>query len=193
MAWRTGAAALAGLLTLTCVIPYIRDILGGDTRPQRMSWLVFAALSIAAAIAQYDASGWTSGVALTTGAAIGFGTVFVLSVRHGVGGRSRLDVLTIIALSAVLLIWSRTSNERLVLVLIILIEVPAIVATVTKSLRTPLSETRSTWILDAAAGVVALAAAPGAEFDVLAYPAFHTSANVAVVVAIALGQRRTAI
>ncbi len=133
MEWRDAASVLAALLSLVCVVPYLRDVLAGRTTPHRMSWLVFASLSTAGACAQFAGDGWTSGVALAGGAALGFTTVFILAIPRGVGGSSTSDVVSIVALCLTLIIWSQTSNDRLVLALVIAVEIPAVVATARES------------------------------------------------------------
>lgn len=181
---------IVGLLTAGCVLPYVRDILRGETQPHRMSWVTFAALSTAATVAQFADQGMTSAVFLTGGAAVGFTSVSLLSIHHGVGGRSPTDIAALIGLAAVLAVWASTDHEMLIVTLIIAIEIPAIVATLVKSLHKPGSETRSTWLIDGLAGALAIVAAESMSFHLIVYPAYHTLANLSIVAAITFGTRR---
>ena len=83
---RDSLAVLSGLLTAACVIPYLRDIYRGSTRPQRVSWFVFATLSIVAAVGQF-ADGALAGAWLASGSALGFTLVLILFA----GIRERLE------------------------------------------------------------------------------------------------------
>ncbi len=191
--WRPILEVIVGLLTAACVLPYVRDIRRGETHPHRMSWVVFAALSTAATVAQFADQGMTSAVFLTGGAAVGFATVSLLSIRHGVGGSSPTDIAALVGLAFVLAVWARTDDEVLIVVLIIAIEIPAIIATFVKSLRSPDSETRSTWLIDGLAGALAIVAAESMSFHLIVYPAYHALANLSIVAAITLGARRASV
>lgn len=191
MAWRPILEVVVGLMTAGCVLPYIRDIARGQTKPQRMSWMIFAALSGAATAAQFVDQGATSAVFLTAGATVGFGAVALLSIRHGVGGTSATDGFALLGLAAVLAIWTRTNNETLIVVLVILIEIPAIAATIAKSLKLPGTETRSTWLIDGLAGALAICSAKPMSVDLVLYPTYHSIANMSVAAAITIGSRRT--
>ena len=69
-------------------------------------------------------------------------------------------------------------------------EVVAIALTAHKAFLDPASETATTWRLDLAAGVVAIAAVERASVTELLYPVHHTLVNAAVVLAIVIGTRR---
>lgn len=190
MTWRSILSVVVGLTTCGCVVPYIRDILNGETRPQRMSWIVFASLATAATVAQIAADGVTSGALLAAGAAVGFGSVALLSIRHGEGGFGAVDLASIAGLIAVLAIWSQTENEALIITLIIAVELPAVAVTAHKGFRNPRSETLSTWLIDGAAGVGAVIAVPSLSLSVMAFPVYHALSNMSVASAIIAGGRR---
>lgn len=180
-------AFVSALLTATCVLPYLRDIYRGRTRPQRVSWFVFATLSIVAAVSQFLA-GARAGAWLASGSAIGFTLVFVASIRHGVGGTSVRDLLSLaVALTGVVL--SVVVERPIVAVAaVIMAEVAAISLTVRKAVRDPDSETASTWLIDALAGAVALLAVTDHSFMSTLYPVHHLLVNAWVLGAIVLGR-----
>jgi hypothetical protein len=186
---REHLALVSAALTALCVVPYVRDIRRGTTRPQRTSWFVFATLSAVAAVAQL-ADGGGPGAYLATGAATGFTAVFVASLRTGVGGSSRRDRV-VLCIAAVGVAASLLTAAPVVAVVgVISAELVAVGLTVRKGLDDPASETASTWCLDGLAGVVAVAAATGVHE--IAYPVHHTLSNAAVLLAIIVGRRRLA-
>jgi hypothetical protein len=188
---RQHLAIASAALTAVCVVPYLRGIRLGNTRPQRMTWFVFATVSVVASVSQLAAGGG-AGVWLSAGSAIGFAAVFAASIRRGVGGWARIDrvVLVIAALGVVA---SVVVNRPVVAILaVVLAELVAVALTVRKAATDPASETLSTWVIDCGAGGVAIAAAEGVSTVDLLYPIHHAVANAAVVAAIACGRWRSA-
>ena len=146
----------------SCVVPYLRDIARGTTRPQRVSWFVFAALSTVAAVAQF-LDGDLAGAWLATG----LGRRVRRRVRRvdpawrGRAPRSptgwpwRVGVLGVVVSVVV-------EQPMVALFAVIVAEVLAIAITVRKAQAEPSSETLSTWCIDGLAGLVAIAAVPTA-------------------------------
>ena len=184
---RAALGYVSAALTALCVVPYLVDIYRGTTRPQRISWFVFATLSIVAAVSQFlegaDAGAW-----LATGSAAGFTLVFLASLRHGVGGSSPRDIFSL-AVALVGVVASILVARPIVAVLaVIAAELAAISLTVRKAVRDPASETPSTWCIDALAGVVAVLAVTHASAAELLYPLHHVLVNAWVLGAIAMGR-----
>ena len=189
---RTDLAVVAGLLTAICVVPYLRDIYRGTTRPQRVSWLVFAVLSIVAAVSQF-LDGAYAGAWLTTGAALGFSLVFLASVRRGVGGMSRTEVLSLVIATCGLGVSLAVREPLIAVLAVVVAEIPAISLTVRKTLRDPASETASTWLIDGLAGVCALLAVSELSLSQVLYPLHHIVANSCVLAAIVLRRMPVAV
>ena len=187
---REDLAVLSGLLTIICVIPYLRDIHRGTTRPQRVSWLVFASLAIVATVSQF-LEGAYAGAWLTAGAAVGFTLVFLASIRRGIGGATPFDRLSL-AIGLVGVVASVIVRQPLVAILaVVLAEVPAVFLTARKALHDPASETTSTWLIDGIAGACALLAVSDTSLPQILYPVHHLLANSCVLVAILVGRAST--
>ncbi len=154
---RQQLAVVSACLTAVCVVPYLRDVHRGTTRPQRASWFVFASLAVVAAVSQL-VEGAGSGALLATGSAVGFTAVFLVSIRRGVGGTSRWDVAAL-TLAAVGVLLAVLADEPLIaLVAVIVAELAAVVLTAHKALHEPQTETLATWVIDCVAGVLAVVA-----------------------------------
>ena len=186
---RTDLAVISATLTAVCVIPYLRDVFRGTTRPQRMSWFTFAAFSVVAAVSQLlagaDAGSW-----LAAGSAVGFTAVFIVSIRRGVGGRSPADVGALALTVAGVIVALVIERPLVAIGAVVVAELAAVGLTIRKALLDPSSETPSTWALDCLAGGVAIVAVEQVSFVNLVYPVHHTLANAAVLGAIAVGRRR---
>jgi hypothetical protein len=186
---RQPLAVIAAAMTVACVVPYLRDIRLGTTRPQRASWFVFAALAAVAAVSQaVDGSG--AGTWLAAGSALGFGAVFVASIANGVGGFAAADRAALAIAAAGTTLSVVMAQPVLAVLGVVVAELGAVALTVRKSLADPGSETRSTWMTDGVAGMISVVAVEHATAAELLYPVHHTVANGVVVTAIAIGRRR---
>ena len=103
---------LAALLGVVYTVPYARDTLRGATAPHRGSWLIWSVIEVVAVASQAaDGARWSL-VALASQAACTC-LVFGLSVRHGRGGISRVDLtlLALVAITATVFACSTASED----------------------------------------------------------------------------------
>src|ERR1700733_3493216 len=82
---------LGGLLAIVGSLPYILDAYKKRIKPHRVTWAIFALVDLIA-IANQLAVGATNSVWLVVGFALANLVIFVLSLRHGVGGAEKLDI-----------------------------------------------------------------------------------------------------
>src|ERR1700710_2593322 len=88
---------LGGALGVVGSVPYLRDTLRRTTVPHRGSWLIWGVIEVVALQAQRAGGAPWSLVPLAA-QALGTCLVFVLSIRLGCGGLSRVE-LALIALA----------------------------------------------------------------------------------------------
>ena len=189
---REHVALISGAMTAVCVVPYLRDIARGTTKPQRASWLVWASLSVVASVSQLI-EGEMSGAWLASGAAVGFTAVFIASIRRGEGGLARADVVAIVAASVGVALSLVVRQPMIALLAVVFAEFVATALTARKALLRPQTETLSTWMIDAVAGALAVAATTELSVAALIYPLNHTGLNTWVALSIRRGRRRVAI
>lgn len=173
---------LATALAVVGYIPYIRDTLRGVTRPNRASWLIFAAVGWAGSLSSW-AAGARGSLAVPLTYAVLSLIVVGLSIRRGEGGWSRLDrsCLAISALSLVVWWWS---GEPLIAVAMnALADAAGTVPTVVKAWRDPARENGRAWLFFCAAAVVDLCLVSEPTLAQLLYPAALALSSLAVVVA----------
>jgi len=187
---REHLAVVSALLTAACVVPYLRDVYRGTTRPQRVSWFIYAVLSVVAAISLFIA-GEHAGAILATGSAVGFSAVFISSIRRGEGGASRRDRISLALASLGVVLSIVVEQPMIAVIAVVVAEQSATLLTAAKANRDPASETTITWVMDGLAGTVAIASITTFSAAELLYPIHHTLVNLVVLGAITNGRRRS--
>ena len=162
---------LAGVMTLVAFTPYVRSILLGKTRPNRVSWFIWAFICTITAFA-YRASGasatlWVAYVyaAMTT-------LVALLSIKRGEPGFTWLDCVCFFGAVASLVPWFVFHDAPLALYISIAIDVFAVLPTLHKAYRDPASEDPLAWTISATAMALNLFAIEDWSPRVSAYPIY---------------------
>lgn len=176
-------ALLAGALGVACTVPYVRDTLRGTTHPHRGSWLIWSVLEVVALEAQRaDGARWSLLPLLTQ--ALGTCLVLGLSVRLGSGRLTPID-LALVALAGVGVAgWLAVDVPMIATGCVIVADLVAVLMMMPKTWRDPHSETLSTFVLAAAAGVLTTGAVGSLSMSLLAYPVYFAVVNAAVAGAI---------
>lgn len=181
---------ISGILAIIEYIPYIQDILKKRTKPHRATFFIWSILGSIAFFSQLDNGAsnslWFTGI--ETG---GILITFLLSIRYGVGGFSRMDKVGLCISFVGLLAWYFTKQAAVALYLTIFVDAIGSYLTVHKTFHMPQSETAIAWILSALSGIFAMLAVGKFDIILLSYPAYTVVANLCVVGAIVLGTRRS--
>jgi hypothetical protein len=180
---------LAGLVGVADTLPYIRDMLRGVTRPHRGTWLIWGVLAIVVCLSQHaDGASWS--LVLAGSQAVLTTIVFVLALRRGEGGVSRLDALMIAVAVGGLSGWILADEPLVATVCVVAADSIGVALMVPKTYRDPDSETLVTFALASLAGVLAAAAVASLDPSLLLYPAYYCLANGAI--ALLIIRRRAA-
>jgi len=159
------------LLFMFSVVPYVRSILKGDTKPQRVTWLIWTVLVFIAFFSQL-AKGATWSLLLTVGDAITIVIVFIFSIKYGVGGFRKLDILSLIGAGVSLLLWYLTNEPTVALFLIILIDIIGSNLTILKTWKNPETENWIGWAMCGVGGVFGILSVGSFNFILLSYPIY---------------------
>lgn len=179
----------AGILAMIAYVPYIRDILKGDAKPERTSWFIWVVLAIIAFVSQL-AEGARSSLWFTGLDSLGAAAIFVLAVKFGVGGFSRRDKIALLAAGAGLVLWFLTRHAAFALLMTIIIDASGTTLTVLKTYEQPETETYTMWVVVTIAAVLTMVSVGRISVVVMVYPLYIFLANFAVVVAKFAGTRR---
>ena len=178
----------AGILSASAFVPYIRDILGKTTKPERASWLIWTVLTSIAFFSQLakgaSNSLWQPGLET-----VGIVIILLLSLKYGVGGFTKRDILALLAASIGLILWYFTREAAVALYISIGIDSIGTVLTVVKAYEDPGSETMSTWVIVCIAGLLSMVAVGQWNIILLSYPFYIFTANGATALAMVLGRK----
>lgn len=182
----------AGALAVISYIPYVVDMLRGRAKPERASWVIWTVLILIAFFSQLS-KGATDSLWFTGLDSVGVIVILVLSIKYGVGGLARRDVLSLIFAAVGLVLWYFTSDAVYALLITIVIDASATWLTVAKTLEDPSTETYLMWVIICVASTLAMIAVGKFDLVLLAYPFYIFLANFAVVVAKFVAERRKSI
>ncbi len=167
---------VAGVIVASAFIPYAIDIARGKVKPARSARIMFAVLMIIALFQQRELGAWWL-LAVTVGDGIGAIAILVLSLKKGVGGLKRLDMICYGLLVIDVFVWLTTQNVLLALHLTVLADLIAFTPTLVKTWKHPQSETALFFILGAVGPLLNIIAVGEYGYAVLLFPFYLALAN----------------
>jgi hypothetical protein len=185
------AGYLSGVAILISFLPYIRDIFQDKTKPERISWLIWAILGAISFFSQ-PVEGANYSLMMTGGQFFGDLFVFLLAIKFGFGGFMKRDKVALIGACASLFLWYVTREAAIALFMVILIDAIGVYLTVVKTYENPETETISTWAFTFVAGLLGCIAVGEFNLVLLAFPFYISLAGVTILLAIKLGFWRKA-
>ncbi len=163
------AGKLAGIISLTAYVPYILSILRKETKPNRASWIIWAIVSTIIALS-YREAGASYAFLAPVGYVIGSTIVFILSIRHGVGGWTPFDRRCLIGAAISLAIWQIFNSPMSALLINLFINLLGTLPTARKVWYQPETENKVFWILVLLGTLVNLFAIEEWIFSMAVYP-----------------------
>ncbi len=143
---------ISALFALAGIIPYVLDILNGNTKPQRAAFFI---LTIAALISFFAQLG--QGAKFSLYVALAFvlcnTTVFILSLKHGIGGFNKVDKIGLLLAFFVLVVWYFTASAALAIVCIVMFNSVAKFLVAHKAFYRPNTELMFSWLTGIFAGL----------------------------------------
>ncbi|MFN8016261.1 MAG: hypothetical protein U0R17_06625 [Acidimicrobiia bacterium] len=169
----------SAIIALIGNIPYVISILRGNARPHRISMGIFTIVGLITFFNQVINGG---GYSALFGASTAFSVLvfFVLSIKKGMGGKSKLDIICLISALVLLVFWLASSETRITTLLAIAIDIVAIVPTVHKVYLHPETEIYWAWIVVGVSGFITVFAVPNNDLILYAWPVYVGFANCTV-------------
>lgn len=172
---------LSGVVILFGGPPYLFDILKGKTKPQRTTWFIWTVLGVISFTSQLKLGAHWSLVYVGLNAA-GNIAVFLLSLKYGIGGWRKLDVLAL-SIATVGVIIAITVDSPLVALLgSILADFSGTSLTLYKTYLQPSTETSITWFFLGTSSLFAALAVGKWDFSLLLYPLYLSAVTYGVLV-----------
>jgi hypothetical protein len=178
---------LAGAIGVADTVPYVRDILRGSTRPHRGTWLIWGVLAIVVCLSQRaDGASWSLIMAGTQ--AVLTSLIFILAIRHGEGGLTRIELIMIVVAGAGVIGWIVADQPIVATACVVAADLIGAAMMVPKTHRDPESETLVTFAFASLGGALAAGAVGVIDVSLLLYPAYYCVVNGAI--ALLIHQRR---
>jgi tetratricopeptide (TPR) repeat protein len=163
------AGKLAGIISLSAYGPYILSILRKETKPNRASWIIWAIVSTIIALS-YREAGASYAFLAPVGYVIGSTIVFILSIRHGVGGWTPFDRKCLIGAAISLVLWKFFDSPMSALLINLFINLLGTLPTARKAWYQPETESKVAWSLFSLGSIVNLFAVENWTFSMAVYP-----------------------
>ncbi len=170
----------SGVVFLAGCAPYVRDIFRKTTVPECAPWFIWTMLGIISFFAQ-SAEGATWSLWLTVAFILGDFIIFALSIKYGIGGFRKRDIIALVASGIGLYLWYLTQHAYISLYITILIDAVGYQLIYIKVFESPKSETISAWVCFAMAGLLGALSVGKLDPILVSYPLFVFAANTSVV------------
>lgn len=157
------------IVSIGANVPYIYEIIKGSARPERISWLLWTLLG-----GTYYFSALFDGGAtyFTFGELIGPVTILVLSLKYGVGGKSRFDIVALVIAMIAFTLLFIVEGTLVSLLLALTVDAIGVLLTIRKLLIDPASESKAFWGLAAIASILALLSLQTISVETLLFPSY---------------------
>lgn len=178
-------AVSALVVSLAANVPYIVEIVKGKVRPERISWLLWTILGGVYFFSTIVDEGATL---FTLGEVIAPVIIFVLSIKYGVGGKSRFDLVSLTIAMVALVLLFILEGALISLLLALFIDAIGILLTVRKLRLDPTSESRTFWAMAGVAGVLALLSLQTYSLVAVLFPLYVVIISMIIVLEIHKGK-----
>ena len=168
---------LSAIVTIAAIIPYIRDILKGTTKPNIVSWITWTLLTGLATAALISAHEYRAAF-FTSAAMIETGLVVVLGLRYGYVKYTRFDVLCQISAVVGLILWQVFNTPLLAVFASVTIDLIGALPTFRHSWQKPFEETWTTFAWSGIAALIALFALESYNWTSITYPVYIVFVNI---------------
>lgn len=146
---------LSALIAIASIIPYVRDIVRGKTKPHMYSWLIWTILQIIGTAAQFQDGAGYGAWALTI-AAFGSFLIFIFSFKYGTKNITQFDLACLITSGITLIVYFGMENPLYAVILVVIIDLLGFLPTFRKGWEEPSTETTATYALSGLANLLGL-------------------------------------
>lgn len=174
---------ISSLLALISPIVYARAILKKEAQPHRTTrfvLLLITTLTTASLFAQHN----TVAIYLAGVSTLQSILIFVLSIKYGMGGWEKSDIVCLVIAILGIVMWKITSDPILALYFAILADFTGMIPALIKTYRRPETEVWTFYALDVAASVFSILAITKWTLADVSYPIYILLINIIMVILI---------
>lgn len=181
---------LSGLAFVIADLPYIKDTISGKTKPHRTSWFLYFVLN-AVSVANQAASGATNSLWFPIAGALTTLIIFILSIRRGMGGYEKLDIICLAGALIGIGLWIIFDSPVLSIIANMAVTLLAVIPTIKKAYLHPHTETSITYLISAISALLAAISVGELDWVLLLLPIY--SLCIQLIVYSILTKRRQSI
>jgi hypothetical protein len=148
---------LASIIMIGSVLPYLRDIIKGTTKPNLASWITWTLLTGIATAAEISAGEYVAAI-FTGSAVVETALIVILGVWYGYVKYVMFDVVCQVAAIVGIILWQIFDSPTIGVLASVTIDFIGALPTVRHSWISPHEETWATYALAALGGVFAILA-----------------------------------
>jgi hypothetical protein len=171
------------ILTIVAILPYLRDILRGKTKPNLVSWITWSMLTGLATAAEIAAGEYTTAI-FTGFATLETASVVFLGLRHGFVRYGRFDVFCQLSVVVGIVLWQIFDSPTLGVVAALVIDFIGALPTFRHSWQKPSEETWQTFAISSFASVFGLLALTQYNLVSVSFPLYLLVVNGALAIVI---------
>ncbi len=145
--WHQILGTIGGLFAFFSIVPYIKDILYGTTRPNVVSYVLWCILLSISVLAQHSSgASWT--ILLPMGdLAAALVVVCFCFVGYGYKKYGPIEIICFILAIVAITLWQLTDNPLLAIIFALIADILAGIPTIVKTYRDPKSELALGWFM----------------------------------------------
>jgi hypothetical protein len=167
----------------------VHSVMKGDFKPQRMTRIVIL-LVVSISTLSLFLSGERAGLFLALAQLIGAAIFLLLSIKYGVGGTNKLDLVVLFLAIFTIILWKVTTNSFVALCMAISSDFIGMIPTLFKAYKQPITEEPKFYMGDFIAGFLNLLALTSHKFSDLVFPGYIFLINGFLVAVIVAGRKK---
>lgn len=160
---------LSAIIFILGDIPYLLDTIKGRIKPHRVTWGVVCLLNIIGFANQY-AAGARNSLWLFGAAVVMTGAIFFASIKNGVGGRSKLDILALVTSLLGIVLWQVFDSPLLSVLANVFVAVVCLIPAFAKARKYPETENGIAYLAGAVSALLAAISVGEVDFVLLILP-----------------------
>ncbi len=179
---------ISTLFALSTPFIGVRAILKGQYKPHRTTRLVFVIVTALMTLTLYF-QGDRTAVYLAFVSFLLCTTIFILSFKYGVGGRSKTDFIVLFLAVLAIVLWQVSDNPTVGLYMSILADFIGFLPTIVKAYRMPHTEDWKFYASDVVAGFFSLLALNAYLFKDVIFASYILAINLLLMLIVILRTR----